>query len=954
MQFLIMEKYTKLLESVKQQLIWLTREMIRNSVNGTEALCWNLMRQIVGGDVSPKNIWLAESLLDIYVENRAWLEKHSFLVASAVYSYLRIMEDHFAPQFQALRQKETTFVVQLLRERFADCMIIGRDLVRLLQHVARIPEVEAVWRDLLHNPTVLLPQFGGLLQLMQTRTSRRFLQCRLTPDMEKKLVFLTSQVRFGMQKRYQEWFQRQYLATTESQSLRCDLIRFIVGVIHPSNELLSSDIIPRWAVIGWLLTTCTSQVAIANAKLALFYDWLFYDAEKDNIMNIEPAVLVMHFSLRPHPAITATLLDFMCRVIPTFYPPLTDRVSRGMFTALHQIIKMRVLPSLSQLFQNPKLDKDLRKMLREWFAEFCTDAVVKSDDMQELGGDSLQSELAMPKSPPGDEATFSDEEDDVSPGSSPVKAEPPPVKAEPGVVKTEPAVVKPPFPPTEQASAPAPAPDESPPGDGDGPERPAGSPQPDDELTEAMEVLAAPLRKELDKLRNETDLELQCAAIERLCVAACEYELTEEENTALSTCLTALCSETLNSNVYPAPDELGEEALEDSISQPLFVLMRCLCDAPEEDPTRQTLIGVLAEMSERSPRLPYLLLHFINVRIAKEEKDTKVKWFGVYKELCHARDTNRELAVSVVEDLKTCQEEEQNLFIVLVPTLFTHLSTACVGNVELMNMIVSSLDSNQLLQLLSHIVQSDLVMFRKDSFMKVLNASLEWETFEQYCLWQLVEAHELTIDYILPLLTTIQSREHAEAVSCVMLMLRREEPCMELVKPLLQRTAEEPHDVFVASVLKYWSTEYEEQTARLIANLINRTSLTPNKRRRNSPRSNLPTTEQILCHLDQMRCALRSASFWSIDEVQTALSVAQSGSNEAQRKRFADLFALIEVEEEARTRRGRKAAARGRATTKSIQKSAETDSDESSEDEEVIKKPTKRRRRNNQLNSDSD
>ena len=29
MQFLIMEKYTKLLEAVKQQLIWLIREMIR-------------------------------------------------------------------------------------------------------------------------------------------------------------------------------------------------------------------------------------------------------------------------------------------------------------------------------------------------------------------------------------------------------------------------------------------------------------------------------------------------------------------------------------------------------------------------------------------------------------------------------------------------------------------------------------------------------------------------------------------------------------------------------------------------------------------------------------------------------------------------------------------------------------------------------------------------------------
>lgn len=165
-------------------------------------------------------------------------------------------------------------------------MAIGRDLVRLLQHVARVPEFELLWRDILHNPKVLLPTFTGLSQLMQIRTSRRFLYLRLTPDMEKKIIFLTSSVRFGNQKRYQDWFQRQYLSTPESQSLRCDLIRFIVGVIHPSNEVLCSEIIPRWAVLGWLLTTCTHPVAAAHAKMALFYDWLFYDGERDNIMNI--------------------------------------------------------------------------------------------------------------------------------------------------------------------------------------------------------------------------------------------------------------------------------------------------------------------------------------------------------------------------------------------------------------------------------------------------------------------------------------------------------------------------------------------------------------------------------------------------------------------------------------------------------------------------------------------
>lgn len=39
--------------------------------------------------------------------------------------------------------------------------MIGRDLVRLLQYVARIPEVESLWKDMLSNPTSISPHFTG-------------------------------------------------------------------------------------------------------------------------------------------------------------------------------------------------------------------------------------------------------------------------------------------------------------------------------------------------------------------------------------------------------------------------------------------------------------------------------------------------------------------------------------------------------------------------------------------------------------------------------------------------------------------------------------------------------------------------------------------------------------------------------------------------------------------------
>ena len=80
---------------------------------------------------------------------RVWLDKFPFLIASVVYTYLRLIEDHINPTHALIRQKEINFCISLLREKFNDCMAIGRDLVRLLQHVARVPEFVLLWMNIL-------------------------------------------------------------------------------------------------------------------------------------------------------------------------------------------------------------------------------------------------------------------------------------------------------------------------------------------------------------------------------------------------------------------------------------------------------------------------------------------------------------------------------------------------------------------------------------------------------------------------------------------------------------------------------------------------------------------------------------------------------------------------------------------------------------------------------------
>lgn len=128
--------------------------------------------------------------------------------------------------------------------------------------------------------------FKGILQLLNSRTKTRFLS-RVSFDLERKLQFLMGQVRQGNRRRYMEWLAKQHFSAPENINQIPDIIRYICACIHPTNEVLASDICPRWMIVDWLLQLGqTSMVVASKSKLALFYDWMFFDPSQDNIMNI--------------------------------------------------------------------------------------------------------------------------------------------------------------------------------------------------------------------------------------------------------------------------------------------------------------------------------------------------------------------------------------------------------------------------------------------------------------------------------------------------------------------------------------------------------------------------------------------------------------------------------------------------------------------------------------------
>ncbi|XP_054799499.1 uncharacterized protein LOC129303933 isoform X1 [Prosopis cineraria] len=370
---IVHQLYPKLLVSVKNQLIWVTKEMFDVLAVGFDCLLVSLLRQIVEGDFSDGNLWLCFELASFFLDKwNCILDEEPLLLSSALYVYLRLLADHYRStnneKLESLKRLEIDLCVKIVREEFCLCLKIGRDIVWLLQSLFHVPEFRAIWKDLVMNPSEFkTPAFTDISQLYFIRTSSRYFLLRITPEMESYLRFLLTHVKLGQQKRHQMWFTRKFLNEPSRETVIVDLVRFICCAHHPPNEIIQSDIVPRWAVIGWLLKSCRKSYVEANVKLALFYDWLFFNESVDNIMNIEPAMLLIVHSIPKYIDMTHTLVEFLLHLVDNYDVEHRDIIIKGVSSALQALVHKGVIHSIDVLTKcstlSPVLKKGLGRLL---------------------------------------------------------------------------------------------------------------------------------------------------------------------------------------------------------------------------------------------------------------------------------------------------------------------------------------------------------------------------------------------------------------------------------------------------------------------------------------------------------------------------------------------------------------------------------------------------------------
>ena len=623
-------------------------------------------------------------------------------------------------------------------------------------------------------------------------------------------------------------------------------------------------------------------------------------------MNIEPAILVMHHSMRSHPAVTATLLDFLCRIITNFYPPLLERVRSGIHSSLRQILDKRVLPSLLPLFDNVKLDRELRNMIRETFKEFCIQTMESSSRSEDFAQVHLtkmdESETIDCRLNHNhiDEPAFSDEDEESS------------------------LVVHTPEDDTD---------------DDDIPlakvklKKDKVSDKNDDE-----DFLDEPLKASLNQLQMEKDRDKRYELVETVM----QHVMELDEDTDLLTSVAKLTCNVLyddfNSDIFPKV--VTNDSLLNSIKMSVFVNFNILFNmAKYEDALKDQMLKFVGEMYTFQPNIGYLLLYFLKVKHRTEhskEELSKVSALkvSVYKDFCAIAE--KKIDNCLYDDLNSCHIKDIDLMMWIVPDLYKDFKQQMVNNAQILRVIVSSIDSLHLNELICKIMQGRLTMFRNDSIQSLLKMSLSWETIEQFFLWQLIRAHDISIDSIIPLVSHLNYHQHPEAVSAIALMLKQNNLTPDTIKYLFSRDIRDQVDPFLSTMVKYWCDNDMEKLGDLISGLLSTRypATFPNKRKRNKTLSaTVPSADQVLEHLNLLRMNCKKyegLSLYSLESMQKALLIAQNNSTDSQKKHFNDLFALTEEEYTSKN----KAPVRGRKpVVKNFNKRATMDTAAASSDE---------------------
>ena len=246
----------------------------------------------------------------------------------------------------------------------------------------------------------------------------------------------------------------------------------------------------------------------------------------------------------------------------------------GIYSSLRTIVEKRVLPSLSPLFDNPRLDKELRTMLKTTFRDFLS----KEEEDRSEPGPIIDRDDNFSSAPdPGGPAFSDDEEEDD------IKEEPVQIRTENNSLVTGKAAqnildAAPTFGGGNSIL-------ETSVSDNSGGNKKLNRKQSNHVMMNGeSEELDQDIVSRLEELRAETKVERRCDAMAQLIEACISSDVCGEAAHKVAEQLSEILRDQFEGKIFPS--DPTPDNIEDSVGRPLFVIFRTLCEISENDHQR--------------------------------------------------------------------------------------------------------------------------------------------------------------------------------------------------------------------------------------------------------------------------------------------------------------------------------------------------------------------------------
>lgn len=406
------------------------------------------------------------------------------------------------------------------------------------------------------------------------------------------------------------------------------------------------------------------------------------------------------------------------------------------------MLVFQVIPNLQPLFESPKLDRELRNLIRENFREFVSPVTVaqplypathtiqapifKKEADQRLQGEHIEMGGAAFACNSGTVISLVD--DDNKMAVLPVES-----------LETEAA-----FSDEEPENVGRLKTDENTDDDDDLPlskvrlkEKPAP------EKVELPDAIAESFEMFMAK-RNSFTWEAFLKDFRPLPASA----LDESQLNYVISNTVLILRESLPQHNILSESKTDEEFLVKSISYPLFGLFRFLYES--EDKSKKPFQTLLSEICERLPETGYLLLYFMKVHCKLQTRKNVQQAYqfktAVYRQICEATDDK--IANCLVRDLDLLEKESTLIYLWLLSDIYREFKSIAVNNTELLRITLRCIDAKNVRDIMYSVAQGKLTIFKHDGLIDCIRDSLEYETYEQFCLWQLIQAHDVPLKCI--------------------------------------------------------------------------------------------------------------------------------------------------------------------------------------------------------------